>query len=286
MTTAQQIVEPDWRVFDEFVRPARQTSWAAVDEWASALDTAFRPERERLISRRRFWNERLGVLKDPTCYDWRSFRPLRRAREEDWSDWLAQLIQDSETGVLGHALLGKYQPDIERSACCKPYVSREVTTEEGFRADLVIHWNDNSYTHLEVKVGDPALAKTLGTSRAIEQRNPGMTRRCDLVLLLPTQEEAWEQECGRLPGLRERVRAFTWLNVAIALRRSLVANPEESVRWKVWAHSFCGAIEQDLLDLMPGAPGDDWVVSLPPLQLRTLSNLLDVPDGTHDDDRF
>ena len=46
---------------------------------------------------------------DPTHQNWEALRPLRlrsQGREEDWSDWLAYLIQSSDTGTFSCILFG------------------------------------------------------------------------------------------------------------------------------------------------------------------------------------
>ena len=134
---------------------------------------------------------------------------------------------------------------------------------EGYRADLVIVWTDASYTHVEVKVGDPSLAKTLETALKMAQRyGRALQRRSDIVLLLPSRRDAWQTECGCQLGMRERVHCLTWLDIARALRKALPMEAGESLRWRVWAHAFCGAVEQDLLRLRSGADPHQWASSL------------------------
>lgn len=46
----------------------------------------------------------LDFGNDPTHLNWNRFRPLRRSCEEDWSDWLAFLIERSETGTFARCV--------------------------------------------------------------------------------------------------------------------------------------------------------------------------------------
>ena len=160
----------------------------------------------------------------------------------------------------------------------KPVVHREVPYE-GYRADLVIEWADGSYTHIEVKVGDQALAKTLATAEAVANRF-GRDHRSgsDAVLFLPSQREAWDRACDALPEMRDRVHPLTWRAVARALRRALPQSAGESIHWRVWAHAFSGAVEQDLLYMRSGRDPHAWARSLPFTALNTASVLL-TPDG-------
>lgn len=268
-----------WAVFDELRRPQENESrtWAGVTDWASAIESLLGADRGALAQERASWDELLDRLGgDPTARDWTSFLPLRRDREEDWSDWLAQLLEDSTTGRFAHALLGASEGQ-SMSSYAQPSVHREVPFE-GCRADLVIEWADSSYTHIEVKVGDPHLAKTQGTAQKIATRFAHMACRSDAVLLLPTQMNSWNSLRTEMSD--RVVHSLTWIDVARALRRALSHSTDESVQWRVWAHSFCGAVEQDLLGLRSGSDPEEWARSLPFLQLRMAANLLSREDVT------
>src|SRR5262249_54173273 len=91
-----------------------------------------------------------------------------------------------------------------------------------------------------------------------------LTRRGDVVLLLPTQSDAWDAECERIPKMRDRVKTLIWSDVAHALRGALGDDAGESVSWRVWAHAYCGAIEQDLLGLHFRPTPDEWAHALTP----------------------
>src|SRR6476646_7374272 len=94
-----------WSVFEAFRRPAEQRSWSGAAAWTSAIEARVGIHRDALARLRRSWDNSLVDLGgDPSARDWTSFRPLRRDREEDWSDWLAQLIEDSRTGRFALAL--------------------------------------------------------------------------------------------------------------------------------------------------------------------------------------
>lgn len=155
-----------WSVFDGFRHAVegQSLSWGATDAWKAAIDVQFAPKREVVAALRARWDEELAAFGgDPHSRDWSRFRALRRHREEDWSDWVAQLIEDSETGWFARRLLGAIEGRTSTADYIGPDVQREIA-REGFRADVVVLWGDATYTHIEVKVGDENLEKTCETS--------------------------------------------------------------------------------------------------------------------------
>jgi hypothetical protein len=268
-----------WSIFDGFTPPAEPPllSWEHVAAWTAHLESQLGAERKLLAKRRASSDAALEDLGgDPTASDWTNFLPIRRDREEDWSDWLAQLFEESTTGQFAWALLGGIEGR-PRNQYIRPAVHREVFCA-GYRADLIVHWADSSsYTHIEVKVGDPHLAKTLQTSLEVEKHFlRGRSCRSDIVLLLPTQIEAWTRACSGEPDMHDRVRSLTWLDVAKALRSALPLGVGETLRWRVWAHAFCGAIEQGLLAMRSAAQPDDWSRTLGLKNLQDAAVLFDL----------
>ena len=267
-------MSPDWSAFDGFTRPLRPRSWEGVIAWTITIEAQLGAERSAVARWRASSDQLLDDLDgDPSARDWTSFLALRRDREEDWSDWLAQLIEDSTTGRFAWVLLGALEHRGVDSYI-GPVVHREVLYK-GYRADLVIEWNDATYTHVEVKVGDPHLSKTLGTADRMSERfRHDRTRRSDIVLLLPSQEDAWAAECKHQPRMRDVVSSLTWDRVAYALRRALPQGVGESIHWRVWAHAFCGAIEQDLLGMRSGRDAGAWAHTLTFQGLKTAAKVL------------
>lgn len=270
----------DWSVFDGFACPVEVRSWDGVREWGAATDSLLQPARERVAVLRARWDGLLADLGgDPSSRDWHKFRPLRLDREEDWSDWLAQLIEDSTTGRFARTLLATDNGRLPQSDYVASDVRREVP-HEGYRADLIIHWaTDRSYTHIEVKVGDPHLSKTLETARKMESLNRANRCRSDFILLKPDQTDAWEEECRANRAMGERVRTLSWSHVARALRDALVNAPDEPLFWRAWAYAFCGAIGQQLLDIDAGPTGPDWVRGLNLDQLTRAEALFALNGG-------
>ena len=270
----------DWLAFDRFRCPApriRQWTWAGVSSWQEALEAGLKVGRADLAERRQEWDIALRDLDlgDPSAVDRTSFRVLRLAREEDWSDWLAQLILDSKTGSFAKGFFGSAPAD---SFAIKQ-VHREFSLE-GWRADIIAEWNDASYTHVEVKVGDPNLDKTFDTALAIQRRFTGLRRRGDFILFLPEQCSDWDQRCQQNPDLGKRISVLTWIDAARAFRLAL-REGGESPAWRVWAHAFCGAIEQKLLRIPAGEKPGEWAHRLRFSRLTTARELLRI--GKADD---
>ena len=64
----------------------------------------------------------------------------------------------------------------------------------GYRADLVIKWENGKYFHVEVKTGDPNLEKTYGTALKMrEYYHPKWISWADFILLLDSQVGQWTE---------------------------------------------------------------------------------------------
>ena len=271
--SAQSTSIPSWRFVDTWRVPeATPPTWNALSAWISTYTSFIASERNELCELRTAWDQALEELGgDPSASDWTTFAPLRREREEDWSDWLGQLLGDSRTGNFAARLFGRFDPRPAVSFA-RPRVGREVAVD-GRRADLVIDWCDGSYTHVEVKVGDRHLEKTKDTALKLA-RAKGSARRQDVLLVLPWQTAAWDAQEA---ALREGIHLVTWHDVAIALRASLIdRSAAEPIRWRVWAHALTGAVEQELLDFPPGAERDAWCKSVPSPMVETVVDVLRV----------
>lgn len=85
-----------WSVFGQFRAPGHVWSWSSSMQWCRNSDRQYAARRERLAELRTVWDSALrDIGGDPSTKDWAEFRPLCPKREENWSDWLAQLIEDS-----------------------------------------------------------------------------------------------------------------------------------------------------------------------------------------------
>jgi hypothetical protein len=200
------------------------------------------------------WDERLGDLGgDPAREDWSRFRPLRLTREEDWSDWLAHLLEHSRSGRFSARFFTGSVREAARWRVDR--AEREVVADE-YRADLIVRFANGDWVHLEVKVGDRDLAKTLNTGDALQRYEP--RKRLHDFLLLPEADMRASANKLSLRGALEEVEVRTWHDVARALRVSITETDLEPLVWRAWAAAFLGAVEQLLLDFPPvprKAPG-------------------------------
>lgn len=235
-----------WRPKEGF---GSQVAWAALEEWREVAGRAAAAAELELAARVRRWQGWLEPLGEVSSMDWRRFRPLRLSREEAWTDWLAHLLEHSVSGVLAEDLLAGHEalPPVEFK---RLNVAREVCSSEGERrADLIIEWK-TAVAHVEVKVGDQDFEKVFETGRLLEEAYGRRRAWADYILLPPEDLEKW-LEVAAVAGPNERsVKAVTWADVAGGLRRAMRSGAE-SLPWRTWAHSYCGAAEQRLLGCLP-----------------------------------
>ncbi|TAK25719.1 MAG: hypothetical protein EPO40_21975 [Myxococcaceae bacterium] len=257
-------------------------SWAPAQALAQlarrALDGRCRGVEARLIE----WDVCLHDLGgDPSRRDWRRFRPLRLSREEDWSDWLAHLLESSSSGILGSAL---FEGDVEAYRA-PAEVRREWTLPGGFRADLAMRLRDGAWVHLEVKVGDQTFLKTFDEARAIREALGPVPEIRTFILLPGDSMDAWVEArttAEALPGTTAQVRDITWACVAVGLRRSLRSR-SENASWSAWAYAYVGAVEQRLLGT-PHLPRNFRTQDLSYADLVRVGALVDVLERVDHDD--
>jgi hypothetical protein len=270
----------DWEAAKAFIRSAEPLcipalDWEAAKAFIQSAVGLIAPRRQRFLELLNVWDARLQDLKgDPSSRDWRSFRPLRLGKEPTWSDWLGHLLQTADGPDFERTLLGA-QVAPPRQVWSPPEVRREelARDEEGRRfADLVIVWPER-FCDVEVKVGDTNFDKTFDTADKLE-RNLGRARPWSHFILLPPEHVDLWRECERRKRTATTVALLTWREVAIALRRALLTSSDLS--WRVWAHSYCGAIEQQLLHhpWVPASRRTEFFSST--AQLWTLVDIIDL----------
>ncbi len=245
-----------WDVFDGWTatRPVEtELSWEDVDGMVDAFAAVATERHAELATLLQQWDCVLVDLGgDPTHRDWRSFRPLRLSREEDWSDWLAYLIEASRTGVFAYRLLG-CSADAPQDYAGPATVAREVF-HSGYRADIVICWANGRRTHIEVKTGDEYLTKTQATGKAMREHfGIPIDQWANRILLLSSQLHDWDAVNTPL-GDEPITKAVTWDDACVGLRHGLLG--DESPVWKAFAYVFLGTIEQSLVGF-PGYRLDD-----------------------------
>lgn len=242
----------DWQIFEgmfQKAEPLKAYSWAEVNsEWESSFDELLNELKAEHLRLLKLSNRSLKIFGgDPSSKDWSTFRPLRLSREEDWADWLIQLFQSSESGSFAFHLFNR--EDSLKQKYIRPLKTRRELTDKSlrYRADIIINWEEEEWTHIEVKIGDSNLKKTYPTSEVFRnQFGVSVQNWKNYILLLDEQLSDWENVSSNNND-DIIIESITWTDIAIALRKSIHA--DESLTWKVWAYSFLGAIEQSLLHL-------------------------------------
>lgn len=229
--------EPDWKSFDSLVLT-----------WTTWLDSLRAP----LTSCIEAWDAKLANYGgDPGYTDWSKFRLLRLNYENDWSDMLAWLISNSVSGLLARNLLkiGNRPP----GDYATPEVEREYPTPEGYRADMVIKFRPENgipfYSHIEVKIDDDDLMKTLETGNACRRRCNSPRDWNDFILLKKENLGLWQGVVEKDPA-SESIGTLSWDDVVIAIRNVLWMGCE-NIKWNTWAWTLTGAIEQKILYIPP-----------------------------------
>lgn len=259
------VLAMDWSVFDGLGVLARAELQRVSGERRALLDR---------------WNELLaGIGGDPGARDWNRFRPLRLSREEDWSDWLAHLMETSRGGRLARLLLGGAFPEgVDLGACM---VTREERSQGGERrGDLVVVWESGACAHIEVKVGDKAFGKMFDAGQKLHEMHPAAAVWRNFLLLPAEDMDGWnevkELEIDEDEGEPDdAVEELTWEDVAVALRRCLAAKDEEPA-WKAWACAYTGAVEQRLLGHLATGCGAGEGQASELLHLCALANQIEV----------
>ena len=225
----------NWNLQKNNQNQSNTTSWIDFDCLNFSYSKILEVKYKELIPLIDIWdNLTLNLGKDPTHINWNNFRPLKLSREEDWSDWLAFLLENSESGLFVYHLLNLKVTEKPKK------IYRELVCGK-YRADIVINWKENNFTHIEVKIGDQNLLKTFDTSLQLENKFPN-TKWEHYILILSNQVSSWN-EINILQT--KKINLLTWENITIALRKTILE--DENLNWKVWAYSFIGVIEQNLI---------------------------------------
>ncbi len=238
---------PTWDAAVGWTAPQPRLDWKAAEAWQPSLDALASVTRRGLLAELERWDAVFaghGLGLDPSRTDWTQFRPLRLSREEDWSDWLAHLLEHARDAELAARLFAKQgEARVWKVSRCE----REVTAGD-YRADLVVELEDETWLHLELKVGDLRLDKTVATGDQLRRRASGMCRG-DWLLLPDEDVDQWRKLLAQDAAFKG-ITIITWHDVARALRGAALAPGVETV-WRAWAYTFLGAVEQHLLGFAP-----------------------------------
>ncbi len=245
-----------WAFLETFNVPHMRLRWDWVQPMQEAAHTAFEPTQRCYEELREKWEIKLKALGgDPSSLDIEKFRPLRLYREEDWSDWLAWLVETSTTGEFAKILFGG---SLNEDLASPKAVKREKLTADGERrTDILVTWKSGNITDVEVKIKDRQLEKTYTTV----QKEKAQTH---FILITEELESDWNELARKHDGVC-KIAVIKWNEVSRALRQCLWRG-EELLFWRAWAWTFCGAIEQNILDLsspnLPRSPMSRFEMAL------------------------
>ena len=241
----------DWNFLERgfLLSPSRteRPTWDGAEVLNRALVVCEQRCRQRLVRELRVAQldivlEQFGG--DPLRTDWRRFRPLSLAREEGWSDWLAFVLEAGEPSLI-ESLFGVVVavPHVEVRREEVSAIDDEDHAKGNYRSDILMEVSPELSVHVEIKTGDPHLAKTW--SEAVHlQKTHGRTWR-HFLLVLPEHSADAGRVRDTIGVAAPTVTLLTWADVANAVRRQL--ETASSSEWKAVARTFVGALEQMLL---------------------------------------
>ena len=108
-------------------------------------------------------------------------------------------------------------------------------------------WRPRLGIHIEVKVGDEQFGKTFETGEKLRAKHAAHEWK-DVVLIPNESLEAWNESARSEGPEDQETLVVLWEDVARALRSCLWSKRESAI-WRIWAWTFCGAIERRLLGL-------------------------------------
>lgn len=192
---------------------------------------------------------------DPLHAEWtdqaNSTVPLRTSQEENWSHWLASLLEASSGEFTKH-LFGDDVDDLPISVEREAYLP-EPNGSDRF-ADILVFYEDQAIS-IEVKQDDTAYKKTLHTATLVEQHHDYDWQH---VLLVPAHYTPNVSRAfpdlsydGGQPEIRARhshpIQLFYWRDVSRALRTVLLSEQEQDPHWEASAYLLCTLIEQRVM---------------------------------------
>lgn len=250
MATAIHQIDHSWDFLEKIqIEGVRDVpEWQTVTRLIEKSEQAIKPHIQECQDLEILWEKRLLMFcGDQTTIDWSEFRPLRRNREEDWSDWLAWLLKTSQTGVLADSLFAQHMNCQSESFISPAKVDREVTAGDR-RADIVVTWKTTRKTDIEVKIWDQNFEKTFETAQKLHETSPN-SDWSDFILIPSQSQMAWNEVAQKYGNNQTvKITVILWDDVVRGLRRCLW-HERESIFWRAWAWGFCSVIEKELLGL-------------------------------------
>lgn len=246
--------DPQWRDIDPWwqqVSRARTDDLEAIEDLLDELDVQWAASR-------------CVFDTDPLAADWDGSGPqsgpLRTNQEENWSQWLAHLL-DSAPEHFYAALLEDPPTGAPRRVRCE--VGYASDSELDRRADIVMEFPTHGVS-IEVKIDDEGYSKTAETATLIENRAPSLEwshylllprykrERMSAILADQYLEDDEQRPKLRAPALdRDAVDVLYWADVSFALRRTLLGDEPGSPYWQASAYLFITHIEQQLCRFYP-----------------------------------
>lgn len=281
MTKEESAIRPpprhfSWSFLKAFRKPEGESTpqWESVQAMQKKVRAALGPTMAHYELLKGKWSRMLEPLGgDPSTLDFNDFLPLRLSREEDWSNWLAWLLKTSGTGAFAEVLFGSYMNCGAASLASPKKVEREVPTKDHKRrADIVVEWKSGGRTDIEVKIEDKQLEKSRETAGKLAEREPGREWH-HFILLTDELLPAWSDGAGkRADG--PKINVILWSDIVRSLRECLWEGGESLV-WRAWAWTFCGAIEHGLLHLSEpnSLPSDEGKLQMALTWLSLLNSI-------------
>lgn len=249
--------------------------WNDLDPWWMAYIRVREADvsklQKTLNESEELWEQQGGHLNaDPLSADWaqdlRAGDPLYPGVEEDWSDWLAQLLR-ADDGRFHRELFGR-DIGVPRSVEREDYLPGSKVTDR--YADIVVTTHSDGIS-VEVKIGDTEYGKTTDTVELIEEQ---YYHEWEHYLLLPEwnmsalrskseiddgrdeDNSQKEDESGRAAPMiptesTEDIEILYWSDVSRALRTVLLDSTDQQPHWAASAYLFCTQIEQQILEYAP-----------------------------------
>lgn len=241
-------------------------SWTAFEPWWDAYNKARAADVSELwdifVESDALWEQHGGPFNaDPLStglmQQMRAGDPLNPGVEEDWSDWLAQLLQ-TDSGEFHCELFG------EKFAAPPRQVKREAHHPEPGGVDRyadILSLHESGGISIEVKIGDKNFGKTTDTAALIEDQH---YRDWDHYLLLPENDlnavkDSFDDEIETDGDERATIHSegsanvtlLYWSDVSRALRTVLLDDNSQAPHWSASAYLFCAQIEQERLGFTP-----------------------------------
>jgi hypothetical protein len=226
--------------------PQQKTDWRPVAEMVEAAKKTLKVEAERLRSFLARSDQQLQPWGDPLAVDLGTHRWLANEREENYSDWLAWVIEQLKTPEQVFRLFGEECPTESSTRSTRPTVSREHYVPFGHeghqgRLDVLIDYEGLPLLDIEVKKGDAEQSDTgkqEGYRRSLEKGHPD--RELRHVLLVTSANEATSEG---------DYVVRTWAEVCVELRRMAAGELKGCMSPLALAMilAFVAAVEENLL---------------------------------------